>query len=92
MGKRPLKAGRGYEFVKKGRNGIMLRRAGGGPGAVGTTFTCECDLTGGCKVIITGSEASCLNSGCSGACGWIVNVPGLIGFRVRAVAARKPNR
>lgn len=84
--KNVLRAARGYTFVKRGR-GVMLRKAGGtGPGV---TFTCSCSLSGGCRVEIDGSEASCLENGCSGSCKWSVNVPGLSGMRLVAAVVRR---
>lgn len=49
----------------------------------GATFNCECDLSGGCKVVIDPTDASsisCLNSGCSGECGWVVKLAGIRGL------------
>jgi hypothetical protein len=90
MPRTPLKAARGYEFVKKGK-GVMLRRKGST--GVGTTFSCTCqDGTGGCRVDINGDEASCMNNGCSGTCRWSVNLPGLSGMTVTMRAIRKPRR
>lgn len=70
-----LRAARGFSFRRRGR-GVMLMR--GGVGAV--EFNCECSLSGGCKVTIEGQTATCLESGCSGSCGWIVKVPGIVGL------------
>jgi len=90
MAKNALKAGRGYEFVKRGK-GVLLRRKGAGAGGAGVNFQCACDLSGGCRVEIDGSEASCLENGCSGKCGWSVVIPGLSGVKLIARAV-KPTR
>jgi len=79
-----LRAARGYKFKKVGRSTVALMR-----GNVKTAnFTCECNTSGGCRVEMDGQNAMCLESGCSGACGWVVNVPGIYGG-LAAVLARR---
>jgi hypothetical protein len=80
VGGQTLKAGRGYQF-KQTATGVALMRGNG----VTANFTCECSGSGGCKVEIVGGTADCMESGCSGSCGWIVNVPGIAGVRGLAV-------
>jgi hypothetical protein len=67
----------------------MLRRKGA-TGTTGTTFTCGCSSSGGCRVEIDGGEASCMESGCSGTCKWSVNVPGLVGMKITATVLKAP--
>ena len=75
----PLKAGRGYELVRKGRKSVTLRRISTG---VGVDFTCGCIGTGGCKVLIESDVATCQEDGCNDTCAWTVKVPGLVGAKV----------
>jgi hypothetical protein len=73
-------------FKQVGRSKVMLMRKNSAGG--GTTFKCECSLAGGCKVTIDPQDPqtiSCLESGCSGDCGWIISIPGLVGLKFRAV-------
>jgi hypothetical protein len=85
MARGVLKAGRGYEFVKRGRSGVTLRKKNS-TGTTGVTFNCSCEGgSGGCKVVIQGQDASCFESGCSDTCSWVVKVPGLVGARVMAI-------
>lgn len=82
-----LRCGRGYRFRKVGRTRMALMRGN----RLGATVQCSCDLSGGCKITIDPQDPqtiSCLESGCSGTCGWVISVPGLAGIRFRAVAAR----
>lgn len=72
---RKLRCARGYTFKKVGRNRVALMRRG----LKITTFTCECSTSGGCRVEMDGQTASCLERGCTGRCGWVVNVPGIVG-------------
>ncbi len=82
-GKR-LKAAQGYKLKKVGRSTIALMR-----GSVKTaTFTCECNASGGCRVEMDGPNAMCLEGGCSGSCGWVVNVPGIYGGFAGVLAKR----
>jgi hypothetical protein len=82
VGGRELKADKGYEFKVEG-NGIALMKAG----TKTTTFTCECSSgTGGCRVEMNGQTAECLEGGCSGTCGWVVNVPGIFGLPAMRLA------
>jgi hypothetical protein len=74
-GGRKLRCAKGYSFKKVGRNGVALMRQG----VKVTTFTCECSLSGGCRVQMEDQTAICLESGCTGSCGWVVNVPGILG-------------
>lgn len=79
-----LRCGRGYHFKKVGRNrvALMMRNNNQGP-----TFTCECSTSGGCRVTIDPQDPqsiSCLESGCTSSCGWVINVPGIFGLRFRA--------
>ena len=91
-GRRPkraakLRCGRGYTFERVGRNQIALMRNN----QVGVTIDCSCSASGGCKITIDPQDpqtVSCLESGCTGSCGWVINVPGLAGVSFRAVAAR----
>lgn len=70
-----LRAARGYTFKKVGRSTIALMR-----GNVKTAnFTCECNASGGCRVEMDGPSAICLESGCTGTCGWVINLPGIYG-------------
>ena len=74
---RVLRCGKGYRFKKVGRKVMLMRRQTQGP-----TFTCECSTSGGCKVNIDPEDPrsiSCLSSGCEGTCGWVVNIPGIVG-------------
>ena len=80
VGDKILKAGRGHYF-KRTATGIALMRGN----SAQANFTCECSGTGGCRVEIDGQSATCLESGCSGSCGWVVNVPGIAGFPNLAV-------
>jgi hypothetical protein len=84
-----LRCLRGYEFKKVGRNKVALMRNN----QVGVTLNCECDLSGGCKVTIDPTDPqtiSCLNSGCTGACGWTINIPGIRGLSLRMSRAQVP--
>jgi hypothetical protein len=84
-----LKASRGFEFVKRGSS-VMLRRTGA-TGA-GATFTCGCQNTDkSCKVVIDGTDAMCLNDGCS-SCAWEVRVAGLANARIFAKVVARPGR
>jgi hypothetical protein len=77
-----LRCMKGYEFQKIGRNRVALMHIGGG-GGPGATFNCECSLSGGCKVTIDPEDPqsiSCLESGCSGTCGWVISIPGIRGL------------
>ncbi len=79
-----LRAARGYKFKKVGRSTIALMR-----GNVETAnFTCECNASGGCRVEMDGPSATCLESGCSGTCGWVINVPGIFGGLSAVLAKR----
>src|SRR5262245_31726289 len=81
-----LRCMRGYEFKKLRGNTVALMRNN----SAGVTLNCECDLSGGCKVTIDPHDPqtiSCLNGGCTGACGWIINIPG-----IRGVAILRPSR
>lgn len=80
VGGRVIKAGRGHHF-KQTATGIALMKGRG----VQANFTCECSNAGGCRVQIEGQTATCLENGCSGSCGWIVNVPGIAGMQNLAV-------
>jgi hypothetical protein len=80
VGDKILKAGRGHYFKRTG-TGIALMRGN----SAQANFTCECSGAGGCRVEIDGQSATCLESGCSGSCGWVVNVPGIAGFPNLAV-------
>jgi hypothetical protein len=66
----------GHTFQKTGTNTVALMR---GNNATGTTFECACDKSGGCKVSLEGTTASCLEDGCKGSCTWTVHIPGLNG-------------
>jgi len=77
---------RGYEWKKVGRKGVALMR----DNSPGVSVNCECESTGGCKITIDPTDPqtiSCLESGCSSSCGWIIKVPGLVG-RLSAKVAR----
>lgn len=80
VGDQLLKAGRGHHF-KRTATGIALMKGR----AVQANFTCECSNAGGCRVEIDGQTATCLENGCSGSCGWVVNVPGIAGVHGLAV-------
>ena len=80
VGEQVLKAGRGHHFVRTA-TGIALMKGRG----VKANFTCECSNAGGCRVEIDGQTATCLENGCSGSCGWVVNVPGIAGVHGLAV-------
>ena len=77
-----LRCIKGYEFKKVGRNRVALMRNNN----VGVTINCECSLSGGCKLTIDPQDPqtiSCLNSGCTGTCGWIIQIPGLRGVMLK---------
>lgn len=74
VGSRMLKAGRGHYF-KRTSTGIALMRGN----SATANFTCECSLSGGCRVQIEDQTAMCLESACTGTCGWVVNIPGIAG-------------
>lgn len=77
-----LRCGKGYRFKKVGRNRVALMRNNNRGG----TFSCECSLSGGCKVTIDPNDPqtiSCQESGCSGSCGWVISVPGIAGLKFR---------
>lgn len=77
-----LRCIKGYEFKKVGRNRVALMRNNN----AGVTINCECSLSGGCKLTIDPLDPqtiSCLNSGCTGTCGWIIQIPGLRGVMLK---------
>lgn len=79
-----LRAASGYKLKKVGRSSVALMR-----GNVKTAnFTCECNESGGCRVEMDGPSAMCLENGCTGACGWVVNVPGIYGGLSAVLAKR----
>jgi len=81
-----LRCARGFTFKRAGRNKVMLMRRNSTGG--GTTFECECSGTGGCKVTIDPQDPqsiSCMSSGCTGSCGWIISIPGIVGREFRAL-------
>jgi hypothetical protein len=66
----------GYRWKTVGRTVALMRN-----NRPGVTLNCECETSGGCKVTIDPNDPqtiSCLNSGCSSSCGWIINIPGII--------------
>lgn len=79
-----LKAAKGYKLKRIGRKSIALMRGG----VKTSTFTCECNASGGCRVEMDGPSATCLENGCTGGCGWVVNVPGIYGG-FRGVLAKR---
>jgi hypothetical protein len=83
MAKHVLHAAEGHTFHKTGTHTIALMK---GNGATGTTFTCGCSATGGCRVDMDGTTASCENDGCSGDCKWSIHLPGLSGSHYLAIA------
>jgi hypothetical protein len=76
--KHVLRAQEGYHFNKTGTHSVALMK---GTNAT-TTFTCDCDTSGGCRVDMDGTSASCENSGCSGDCKWSIHLPGLHGVLI----------
>jgi len=80
VGSQLVKAGRGHVFKRVG-NGIALMKGR----STQATFTCECTLSGGCRVQMEDQTATCLENGCSGSCGWVVNIPGIAGVAKLAV-------
>lgn len=88
MAKPVLKAGRGFEFVRKGRVAVLQRRNDAGGGGADVTFSCSCHVGSGtpgkCKVVIEpdGSTIGCEKDTCGGVCKWAINIPGLTGFSV----------
>lgn len=79
-----LRAAKGYKFKKVGRSSIALMRGG----VKTATFTCECNASGGCRVEMDGPSAMCLENGCTGSCGWVVNLPGIYGGLSGVLARR----
>lgn len=80
-----LRAARGYTFRKVGRNrvALMYRRMST------VELSCECSQSGGYRVEIDGRSITCLESGCTGSCGWVVNVPGIRGGFGGVVLAKR---
>jgi hypothetical protein len=77
-----LRCIKGYEFKKVGRNRVALMRNNN----AGVNINCECDVGGGCKVTIDPNDPqtiSCLNAGCAGSCGWVIQIPGLRGVLLK---------
>ena len=71
-----LRCMKGHTWKKLGRNKVALMRNNNAT----ATFTCECSLIGGCKVTIDPNDPqtiSCLASGCTGDCGWTINIRGI---------------
>lgn len=82
-----LRCAPGYEWKPQGRSGVALMRNNN----AGVTLNCECDLSGGCKLTIDPTDPqtiSCLNSGCTGSCGWVIQIPGLRGVMLKLSRAR----
>ena len=75
-GRNAIRATSGYRLKQKGRKGVALMRGQN----TSATFNCECSTSGGCKVTISGQSAECEESGCTGACSWVVRVAGLAGI------------
>jgi len=73
-----LKCEEGYQFHHTGTHTIALMR---GNQATGSSFTCDCSSTGGCKVTLTegSTTAECTEDGCKGSCTWTIHVPGIHG-------------
>ena len=72
-----LRCIKGYEFKKVGRRVALMRNNN-----IGVTINCECESSGGCKLTIDPQDPqtiSCLNSGCTSTCGWVIQIPGLRG-------------
>lgn len=79
--RKSLRCIKGYEFKQIGRNKVALMRNNN----TGVTFSCTCSTSEGCKVTIDPKDPqtiSCLESGCTGTCGWEVSVPGIRGLTI----------
>jgi hypothetical protein len=91
VAKKLLRAAEGFTLHKTGHNTIALMRNNG---ATGTSFTCDCQSTttgtgsGGCRVDMEGTTASCENDGCGGECRWSVHIPGLVGVHALHLSDR----
>jgi hypothetical protein len=77
-----LQCEEGYHFHQAGTHSVALMRGN----QTTTTFTCGCDKTGGCKVNIEGSSATCSEDGCKGDCTWTIKLPGLVGALMARMA------
>jgi hypothetical protein len=76
---RVLTCVKGYEFKQIGRNRIALVRNNQDV----VTLSCACSSTGGCTAVKSPDHPQtivCLESGCTGTCGWIITIPGIRGL------------
>jgi hypothetical protein len=73
---RMLRCLKGYSWKKVDRKKVALMRNNN----TTATFTCGCDLIGGCKVTIDPHDPqtiSCVESGCTGDCSWTISIRGI---------------
>jgi hypothetical protein len=74
---RVLKAGKGFEFKKVGKNRAALVRMADGSGT-GVNISCVCPGGGGsCTIRVDPEKRLVCDGACAGGCGWILNVLGL---------------
>ena len=79
---RPIRCTKGYKFKMVGRKKVALMRGRN----QSATFQCDCETTGGCKVNIDPTDPqtiTCLESGCTGSCGWVIKIAGIAGLTFR---------
>ena len=68
---------KGYEFVRTGRNRVVLKRSRGN--GVSGVFHCTCsNIDGSCEVSIVGDRIICSQGTCTGSCSMTVIVTGVL--------------